>query len=234
MSQVHLSTEVMSTVLWLNRLSFTSDLDLCDWHQKGCCRWFEVNIWKVNTALEAGVSSCRSPLPPTSMPATNSQEFRRQRLRNSPHRVSLWGECTPVQVEVGSGASLLAESLSPSTDGPPRTSHSAGGCELRTCFPVGSGTHSRWDTPPGSETTPSCGWCAPRVHRPGRSWTTLAQPRGRWHTGTWSLCRWHTACPGPHSGSGYSTRQTLEKGGGGQKRDTVSLALQTRTGHCEQ
>lgn len=57
-------------------------------------------------------------------------------------------------------------------------------CELRKCFQAGSDSHTRWDTPPGSGTTPSCGWCVPRARRSGRNWTIPELPRGRWRTGT--------------------------------------------------
>lgn len=59
----------------------------------------------------------------------------------------------------------------------------AGICKFRKCFPVSSGTRTQWDTPPESETTPSCGWCGHRAHRSGRNWMIRAQPRGRRHTG---------------------------------------------------
>lgn len=57
-------------------------------------------------------------------------------------------------------------------------------CKFRKYFRAGSDTHTRWDTPPGSETIPSCGWYAPHARRSGRNWTTLELPRGRWRTGT--------------------------------------------------
>lgn len=97
--------------------------------------------------------------------------------------------------------------------------------KFRKCFQAGSDTHTRWDTPPGSETTPSCGWCVPHARRSGRNWTILELPRGRWHTGMWSLCRWCTVCHGPRFGSGCSTRQTLQMVGDGQnKRHEFSSA----------
>lgn len=105
--------------------------------------------------------------------------------------------------------------------------------KFRMCFQAGSDIHTRWDTPPGSETTPSCGWCAHHARRSGRNWMILVPPRGRWHTGMWSLCRWHTVCRGPRSGSGCSTHRTLQMGGGGQNKTRRRLVLRNATGHGE-
>lgn len=78
MSYAYLSTKLLSTVLWLRRPSFESDLGLCNGIRKDIVRWFKVNTLKVNTALEAGVfskktstwphSSAHLPHPP---PATS-------------------------------------------------------------------------------------------------------------------------------------------------------------------
>lgn len=133
-----------------------------------------------------------------------------------------------------SGASLLVESLSSNIYGilwDLRQLPSS--VKFRTCFQAGSDIHTRWDTPPGSETTPSCGWYAHHARRSGRNWTTLVPPRGRWHTGMWSLCRWHTVCHGPRSGSGCSTRQTLQTVGDGRNKTNGKLVLQKETGHGE-
>lgn len=135
---------------------------------------------KVNTALEAGallqenfhlsVQLCISAnILLHRHPHHQQPKKRGQRLVNNWCYVNLWGE----HILVSWG--WVLESLSwlrachPHARGSSGISDNFHSFKFRKCFQAGSGTHTQWDTPPGSETTPSCGWCVPRAHRSGRN-----------------------------------------------------------------
>lgn len=180
----------MSTVLWLRRLSFASDLGLCNGISKDALQGFKVNTSKVNTALKAGaflqenfhlaLRLCTAAIILLQSPTAKQKRGPRlttagavQSVRGAYPSLVRNGFCS-----LSPGRELVAQHFWGPLGFPPTLV-----CKFRKCFRAGNDTHTQWDTPPGSETTPSCGWYVPHARRSGRNWTILELPRGRWHTG---------------------------------------------------
>lgn len=201
----HLLIKFLPTVLGLRRLSFPSDSALCIGIKRTLLGGLRLTPYRVTLALEPGAFLHENFHLGSSADTDNTQSAALHFCPHLPTVTSAPGSQTEEKAEAhqeltlhspqGPSSRLTGDesrfwSLSPDRQLVTGIYGSSGiqttpmVCRFRKCFQAGSGTHTQWDTPPGSETTPSCGWCGHRAHRSGRNWMIPAQPHGRWHTET--------------------------------------------------
>lgn len=151
-----------------------------------------------------------------SMPATNSQELREGKGSGTAHTMSIFeGNAPQSSWRWALEPRFWQTAYQPAPMGPLGLPTTPEGCESESAFkqavaPTAGGTHLLGPKPLHHVAG------VPRVHRPGRSWTTSHS-----HVADGTLGRQAfadgTLRARTCSGSGCSTRQTLEKGGGGQR-----------------